>query len=238
MVSINERKEEYDWKNAHIRVTKTDKKRQGAGVRAEEVVRGILQDINAHYIEIHDVYFETDYFNFDVGMYQTMQIDHILIAQKAIYVIETKHLPSNAILTGGSNTKKWIYTEFDAQHKKHTHADFVRNLIKAKTGVDVPVISIVNLDGIKDENVQVFLKYKHEVVCTYELKDKILYYENRFASRDDIDVMKMEDLIKSEAIYDGIIPQIDDVKRKHLVYVKLVNKNAREKAKTGRRRKR
>ena len=171
-------------------------------------------------------------------MYPTLQIDHILITKRAIYVVETKHIPEDSELIGGSNTKKWKYIQKDKNGKEHTHGEsnadkqnqkhvsFLENMLRDKIREDVIIYSLVVLDGIKDKNVKLNLQFKHEVVCLEELADKINYLDSRI-EKETLNINFIKDIICEEVIYDNIIPQIPDVQEKHLYYVKIQDRNIR-----------
>lgn len=238
------RKEEVDWKKIRIR---RDRNKENIGTKTEEKVANYLHERFPEYSVMNNLYFELDEYNSEIGMYRTMQIDHIVIGRKAVYVVETKHLPNNVTLTGSSQMKNWKYTECGAEGSAHreTNADsqnqkhkrHVENIINNKLEMQVPVISIVCIDGLEDKKILLNLTYKHEVVSMDELSDKIEYYEKILLSNyDELPRKKIFNLICEELIYDNIIPEIDDVMLKHLVYVKQIIKNRNAKSKTKKRR--
>lgn len=238
MVRSTFRHKEADWAQQKIYVTKRYIEKKKEAEQAQKITKTCLNEVFPKFQLINDVYYETEEFNLQIQMYKTLQIDHILLGNQAVYVIETRKLPGGTKLYGGSNSKKWVCVEFENGVKKHAHKEinadrknreqsvFIQRLIRERLGINVPVIPIVNIVGISDKEIYLNLQYGHEVVTLDNLAHKIDYFENVIESNDIVNryCQKIIKVIKEEEIYDGIIPEIGDVEKKHMGYLRRMEK--------------
>lgn len=184
MLPFDERSEntEIDYmKPKGIRFLKNDEKKKKAGEAAEKATVEVLKNGLKNAIIINDFYTELDTFNSKIGMYPTMQIDHMVITDKALYVIETKHFAKDAKLTGGSRTKSWKYQKIgekgwhiqgNALKQNEKHFEFITQVLRQKELFDIPIFSIVNLVEIEEKNIFLYVVFQDNIVVLNELVKK------------------------------------------------------------------
>lgn len=232
MVRPGLRCSEIDWENVKIHISKEEMEREQEHEAAIQQAKGYLIKNFPKFCTVSNVYYETEMFNQDAGMYEVMHVDHIVIGDQAIYVIKTVKFPEHVELYGSSDAKTWHYTENDdkrihrvdnADKRNQRYQEYMQMLAGEAVGREVPTIAIVNIIGLTDEDLHLNLESGHEVVVMDNLADRIRYYENTIDS-DHVAYEYSDDLIrkfKEEEVYDNIIPQIRDVELKHRVYLKL-----------------
>lgn len=232
MVRPGLRCSEIDWENVKIHISKEEMEREQEHEAAIQQAKGYLIKNFPKFCTVSNVYYETEMFNQDAGMYEVMHVDHIVIGDQAIYVIKTVKFPEHVELYGSSDAKTWHYTENDdkrihrvdnADKRNQRYREYMQMLAGEAVGREVPTIAIVNIIGLTDEDLHLNLESGHEVVVMDNLADRIRYYENTIDS-DHVAYEYSDDLIrkfKEEEVYDNIIPQIRDVELKHRVYLKL-----------------
>ena len=235
MVRPGLRCSEIDWENVNIHITKEEMEREQEHEAAIQQTKGYLIKNFPKFCTINNVYYETEMFNQDAGMYEILHVDHIVIGDQAIYVIKTVKFPGNVELYGSSDTKTWHYMEnqddketrmrrvANADRRNQRNRDYMAMLAKEVARVDVPTVGIVNIIGLEDEEIHLNLEHGHDVVTIKNLAERIRYYENTIDSKrigyeySDAYVRKY----KEEEVYDNIIPEIRDIELKFRVYTKL-----------------
>mgnify|MGYP004514394705 FL=1 len=232
MVRPGLRCSEIDWENVKIHISKEEMEREQEHEAAIQQAKGYLIKNFPKFCTVSNVYYETEMFNQDAGMYEVMHVDHIVIGDQAIYVIKTVKFPEHVELYGSSDAKTWHYTENDdkrihrvdnADKRNQRYREYMQMLAGEAVGREVPTIAIVNIIGLTDEDLHLNLESGHEVVVMDNLADRIRYYESTIDS-NHVAYEYSDDLIrkfKEEEVYDNIIPQIRDVELKHRVYLKL-----------------
>lgn len=239
MVRQGLRRSEIDWENVKIHVSGEEIEREQEHEEAIAQTKKYLIENFPKFIMVNNVYYETEKYNGNIGMYEILHVDHIVIGDQAIYVIKTIKFPENTELYGSSETKTWHYTEkkddketclhnvINADRRNQRNREYMAMLAKEVAGVNVPTIGIVNIMGLADEDIHLNLQYGHDVVTMKNLAEKIRYYENTIDSNRigyeycDAYVRKY----KEEEVYDNIIPEIRDIELKHRIYWKLAEKN-------------
>lgn len=235
MVRAELRRQEIDWENTNIHISKEELEREQAH---EEAIKQTKQYLNRNFprfYTVNNVYYETEVFNDEAGMYEVLHVDHILIGDQAMYVIKTVNFPENAELYGSSTAKTWHYTmnqdEKETCSRRVSNADrenqrcreYMQQLAEETAGVEIPTIGIVNVTGLTEEAMHMNLDLGHHVVPITDLADKIRHYEktidNERVVYDNSDRLVRK--FKEEEVYDNIVPQIRDVELKHRIYMKL-----------------
>lgn len=242
MVRQGLRHSEIDWENVKIHVSGEEIEREQEHEKAIAQTKQYLIENFPKFIMVNNVYYETEKYDDDIGMYEILHVDHIVIGNQAIYVIKTVKFPENTELYGSSETKTWHYTEnkddketclynvVNADRRNQRNREYMAMLAKEVAGVDVPTIGIVNIMGLADEDIHLNLQYGHDVVTMKNLAEKIRYYENTIDSNRigyeycDAYVRKY----KEEEVYDNIIPEIRDIELKHRIYWKSSEKNKKD----------
>ena len=110
------------------------------GKTGENKVRFELYKLSEDYLVLHDCLFENN------G--KTMQIDHLVVSKYGIFVIETKHY-DNCLIIGKKSDKKWTYILGKEKYKidnpiyqNDAHVKFLKNLLKLKEDIFIPIVCI------------------------------------------------------------------------------------------------
>lgn len=216
MVRAELRRQEIDWENTNIHISKEELEREQAH---EEAIKQTKQYLNRNFprfYTVNNVYYETEVFNDEAGMYEVLHVDHILIGDQAMYVIKTVNFPGKE---AGSRRVN------NADRENQRCREYMQQLAEETAGVEIPTIGIVNVTGLTEEAMHMNLDLGHHVVPITDLADKIRYYEKTIDSNrvvyDNSDRLVRK--FKEEEVYDNIVPQIRDVELKHRVYMKLSN---------------
>ena len=98
MVRPGLRCSEIDWENVNIHISKEEMEREQEHEAAIQQAKGYLIKNFPKFCTVSNVYYETETFNHDAGMYEVMHVDHIVIGDQAIYVIKTVKFPENVEL--------------------------------------------------------------------------------------------------------------------------------------------
>lgn len=102
----------------------------------------------------------------------THQIDHIVVSEYGIFVIETKQW--NGYITGNEYDKKWRqnnkYYINNPIHQNYGHVKALENLLHLDNNKFIPIICIPSTAKIK-------IKSKSHVLRLYELNETILSYK-------------------------------------------------------------
>ena len=103
MVRPGLRCSEIDWEKVNIHISKEEMEREQEHEAAIQQTKGYLIKNFPKFCTINNVYYETEMFNQDAGMYEILHVDHIVIGDQAIYVIKTVKFPENVELYGSSD---------------------------------------------------------------------------------------------------------------------------------------
>lgn len=214
MVRAELRRQEIDWENTNIHISKEDLEREQAH---EEAIKQTKQYLNRNFprfYTVNNVYYETEVFNDEAGMYEVLHVDHILIGDQAMYVIKTVNFPGKKVCSRR-------VSNIDRENQRCR--EYMQQLAEETAGVEIPTIGIVNVMGLTEEAMHMNLDLGHHVVSITDLAEKIRYYEKTIDS-DRIVYDNSDRLVrkfKEEEVYDNIVPQIRDVELKYRVYMKL-----------------
>lgn len=214
MVRAELRRQEIDWENTNIHISKEDLEREQAH---EEAIKQTKQYLNRNFPKfytVNNVYYETEVFNDEAGMYEVLHVDHILIGDQAMYVIKTVNFSGKKVCSRRVS---------NADRENQRCREYMQQLAEETAGVEIPTIGIVNVTGLTEEAMHMNLDLGHHVVPITGLADKIRHYEktidNERVVYDNSDRLVRK--FKEEEVYDNIVPQIRDVELKHRIYMKL-----------------
>ena len=210
-----------------LRLTKKEVQQYIAGKEGEELVSKVLKDSFPEMILLDDIYMDVSDLWYEVNGYvPTMQIDHILISNHVIYVIETKKYPREAEVSGSSFSQTWTYKDSSIRHSSRYNADrqnqkHVENLKKLCEFENIPIISIVCLVNMNSENIHVNTLYGRYVFMIEELPIMIEAIEKKY-SRNNVDKLFAKEKIQTKNI------KSFDIEVEHIIYVKLLKRKVRE----------
>lgn len=220
-----------------LRISEQEIQQYVVGKEGEDTVNSTLREYFPQMILLDDIYMNSSDLDRYIGGYcPTMQIDHILISDHAIYVIETKKYSKDVELGGSSYTKTWEFkddkikksTRPNADKQNQSHVTKLRKLLEL--GEEIKIVSIVCLVNMNPKNIHVSTQYGQYVFVLEEVPIMIAAFEqifrNKCIERCKIEKMILERNIKSFS-----------VEVNHIIYVKLLKRNLKERAK-GKRRKR
>lgn len=144
----------------------------------------------------YNIYFETGYFNSKLNIYQTVQIDFILVFPNAVIVIEVKHLSDDVYteLSGSPRTKTWrlktstgkkrTFTNGCAQN--YMHHQFLKQLLEYNS-IDVPIHRITVLGGISEDKVKCTGYIDDNLILEDDLIEKINSLLKKNKAKIDVD---------------------------------------------------
>lgn len=213
-----------------LRITKKDKDKEIAGKRAELKVSQKLKADFQNTILLDNLYFEDD-FDKRVNMYRTIQIDHILITNYCVYVVETKSFPNGAAVKGSSLNKSLqyddgkVHTEYNPFKQNKMHIAFLKGLLEKNGMKEIEIESIVCFVG-EGLVIETSSKYSEYLTDLDDLSWMIIHHEDKCKEKM-IDKEKVATIISSNQFNEQFnIPT--SIEEKHKIYVKYVNKYNRE----------
>ncbi len=213
--------------NLRLRIPKQEIQQYVGGKEGEELVSCMLRKSFPEMILIDDVYIDISDLRHDInGHGPTMQIDHILISNHVIYIIETKKYPENAEVSGSSTSQTWGYKDnvtrkscrYNADKQNQNHID---NLFKLFHFENIPVISIVCLVKMNPKNIRVSTQYGQYIFTDEELPIMIEAIEKKY-NRNHVDKMLVESEIRKRNI------KSQEIEVEHIIYIKLLKRKSRE----------
>lgn len=212
-----------------------------AGKQGEEQLSMVIKEHFPDMTLIDDIYIDVSKVEKAVsGHAPSMQIDHILISNHAMYIIETKKYSKNATVKGSSNVINWEYKDDEVKKTRRENAcrQNSRHIDKLKrvltSALPKNVVSIVCLVNMIPENIQVSPQYGQYVFTIEELPYMLKALEEKYSQ----DVFDAEDR-------KNVIDEINRLNQKsfeqevnHIVYVKLLKRHIRNLNKSKRKKKR
>ena len=92
-----------------LKITKKYEEKKKVGDAFEREISSRIRGAFADVILMDDIYFETGIYNSKLCMYESMQIDHIMITSKGVFVLEDKYIDDGKYLSvsGGALSKTW-----------------------------------------------------------------------------------------------------------------------------------
>lgn len=209
------------------------------GTDFELQIKKQIQDAFPHAYICHDMYFLTGYYDEELQLYQTMQIDLIAIIDGVVIVIECKHLSDNVFqqVKGGAAAQKWVLVRkkgtkgpgnmYNAARQNYTHAEYINALLKAKGfgKRTIHVEQMVVFGGIAQEKINVTADDESNVIHENNLIGRI-----RYLLQENSKLAKAN----SEDIYDCICRQAyndDNRLMRHLTFIRRLTRKPRQKKK-------
>lgn len=225
--------------------TEDEINRYVAGKEGEERVSQSLKELTDIYSDmflLNDVYFDLSEFQNPLsGFYPSMQIDHILISNHAMYVIETKKYPDGASIDGTSRNRSWEYKDLivkkssreNALKQNDGHIDNLKRIIRNTESINI--VSIVCVLNMSPQNIKICTEYGKYLLTLEELPYMIEALEKKYHT-GCIDEEQKAFLIE-EIKKQNICCFEQEVN--HIIYVKLLRRllNAKSKGKRGRKKK-
>lgn len=174
---------------------------------------------------MNNVYFETGNYIQSLLLYESIQIDHILILEEGVFCVESKWLDDNKYLwvSGGALANKWTLktrrgtNNYDNNGLKQNygHMKFIEELFKYE-GIDCPVYQMTVFGGIGRQKIKVQHFMDANLVDDEELIDRVNYIVGRVkkscAKKVDVELIKRT---LNKWVCDDTAVEIQ-----HLVYVK------------------
>lgn len=96
-------------------------------------------------------------------MYESMQIDHILITPKGVLVLEDKYIDDEKYLSvsGGALSKTWLLkkrfgsiSETNGLKQNYRHMQFIKEILNY-IRLDIPVFQMTVIGGIVRDKIRV-----------------------------------------------------------------------------------
>lgn len=140
----------------------------------------------------------------------TYQIDHIVVSEFGIFVIETKQY--NGYIVGNEYDKKWkqnnkFYIN-NPIHQNYGHVKALENLLKLNNNKFIPIICIPSTANFK-------INSKSHVLHIYELNKTILSYKETI----------LDNYSQAYKAIDSLNIVDKDKRKEHIKYVKEIKKN-------------
>lgn len=108
MVRPGLRRSEIDWENVDIHVSREEMEREQEHETAIQQAKQYLIKNFPKFCTINNGYYETETFDHDAGMYEVMHVDHIVIGDQAIYVIQDSEVSGECRIIRKLRRKKLV----------------------------------------------------------------------------------------------------------------------------------
>lgn len=204
-----------------LKFTKKYEEKKKVGDSFEKAVSLQISKEFPDMILLNDVYFETGVYNKKLCMYESMQIDHLLITPKGILVIEDKYIDNAKYISvsGGALSKTWSLkkqigniSETNGLKQNYRHMQFIHELFDY-VGMNVPVFQMTIIGGISRDKIRVQQFIDANLVTENEVVDRINYI---FKEKQDIDVSIWR--VKDEL--SKWICTVPDIEKSHIAYIR------------------
>ena len=209
-----------------LKITEKYKEKKKIGDEFEKKISLRIRNAFKDTILLDNIYFETGVYNSKLFIYESMQIDHILISSKGVFVIEDKFIDDRKYtsVSGGALSKTWqlkkrvgYISETNGLKQNYRHMQFVKELFEY-VGLDVPVFQMTIIGGIAREKIRAQQFIDANLVDEDEVVDRIAYLLNR-QSDTGITVQNVEEELKRW------ICSVPDIEKSHIVFVRNKEKN-------------
>lgn len=209
-----------------LKITKKHEEKKKAGNAFEKNISLQIRNAFTDAILLDDVYFETGVYNTKLCMYESMQIDHILITSKGVLVLEDKYIDDGKYLSvsGGALSKTWLLkkrvgsiSETNGLKQNYRHMQFVKEILNY-IRLDVPVFQMTIIGGIGRDKIRVQQFIDANLVTEDEVVDRIAYLLKRQANMDVSTQKVLEELSKW-------ICTVPDIEKSHIAFVRNKEKN-------------
>lgn len=174
-----------------------------------------------------DVYFLTDYYNYNIKLYYSLQIDHILILPEGIFVIEDKYLSPKhfARISGSGRSKTWKCNTIGGKninhvngvHQNRWHGNFVEQLLQY-LDIKAPVYLVTVIGGLPESSVYAEGRITDHMCTEDQIIDVINLIIEKSSSR--IGLQQINSVIQK---WQCNLPDIDKM---HRIYLKRRKHNA------------
>lgn len=194
--------------------------------KGEQFEKKILQKLKEQYPNnkiFGDVYFETGNYITSLCLYQSYQIDGILIFEHGVICIEMKCYEDSCYssLVGGVKSKSWKLIKKNNSKKivtngvkqNYVHKKFIEELFK-QNKIDCPVYSVTVIGGISGEKIHAHQTMYDHLEHENNLIARINYIKDITKDNTRIDVKEVEGIINEFRNND------DAAEIQHIVYVK------------------
>ena len=209
-----------------LKITKKYEEKKKVGDAFEREISSRIRGAFADVILMDDIYFETGIYNSKLCMYESMQIDHIMITSKGVFVLEDKYIDDGKYLSvsGGALSKTWSLkkrvgsiTETNGLKQNYRHMQFVQEIFK-HVGLDIPVLQMTIIGGIARDKIRVQQYIDANLVTEDEVTDRISYLLKR----------QVDMKISPQKVFDEIskwICTVPDIEKSHITFVRNRKKN-------------
>lgn len=211
-----------------VRSSSLTKKKSGD--EFEKNVATIIENAYSPARLINNVYFETGRYNSKLCLYESVQIDHILITDYAVFCIEDKYIEDKKCvsISGSALAKQWrvkntrgtVTTEPNGLKQNYGHYCFLQELFEEEN-IEVPVIQLTVIGGVERQKIRVQQFIDANLVDTREILCRIKYLTEmqKRKGTEQLDLDKILDIIDKWRCKDS------DIEKLHLVYLRNRIKN-------------
>ncbi|MBR6897351.1 MAG: NERD domain-containing protein [Lachnospiraceae bacterium] len=199
-------------------------RKKEAGDRFEQSLSKRMASSIEKSILLNNLYFESGQFVKELELYESIQIDHILITEKGVFCIEDKYLDDDKYIkiSGGALAKKWVLktinninnTDTNGLKQNYRHLLFLKELFSFN-GISVPIYQMTVLGGITEEKIMVQQFINANLVHEDELLDRIKYIINKGNAKINMQEVYL--------IIDKWRCKDPDIDKQHIVYARHIN---------------
>ena len=196
-----------------IRKISKEEENKIKGEGYEYKVCEILKKAFPEDIILHNIYYETGRYDYELKVYQSYQIDIILVSTSGLFCIECKWTDNKNIrLKGTIKSKKWGKNLTNGLNQNYYHGKMLEELLEVE-GFDCPVYRITVIGNISPKNIEeVEMRYGDNLAFDDDLLLIINYIKDNSYNR--IDQQKAIRILKEWECKD---PDIDI---SHIFYVR------------------
>jgi len=209
-----------------LKITKKHEEKKKAGNAFEKNMSLQIRNAFTDAILLDDVYFETGVYNTKLCMYESMQIDHIFITSKGVWVLEDKYIDDGKYLSvsGGALSKTWLLkkrvgsiSETNGLKQNYRHMQFVKEIFNY-IGLDIPVFQMTIIGGIGRDKIRVQQFIDANLVTEDEALDRMEYLLKR-----QVDMgISTQKVLKELSKWICTVPNIE---KSHVAFVRNKEKN-------------
>ena len=159
-------------------------------------------------------------------MYESMQIDHIFITSKGVWVLEDKYIDDGKYLSvsGGALSKTWLLkkrvgsiSETNGLKQNYRHMQFVKEIFNY-IGLDIPVFQMTIIGGIGRDKIRAQQFIDANLVTEDEAVDRMEYLLKR-----QVDMgISTQKVLKELSKWICTVPNIE---KSHIAFVRNKEKN-------------
>jgi len=204
-------------------------RKRESGERFESEISERIRKEFANGILINNAYFETGRYLNKLYLYESVQIDHILIADTAVFCIEDKYIDdSNREISGNAHAKHWrvkntrgkVTTETNGLKQNYGHLCLLKEIFE-REGINIPIFQITVVGGLSREKIKVQQFIDANLISEDEVEDRINYLLDRRSN----DPMEQIDVKKVFEVLQKWMCKFPEIEKLHLVYLRNRDKN-------------